>query len=313
MNLRSSIKDFNELINITSQFVGIPQEAIKKDYFIVKILKNIEDNGFLDNCIFKGGTSLSKCYPNSINRFSEDIDLTYIPDGELAPNQYEKGLKKLEAALIGDFRFDKVNSERAPHSKSAFVYFGEDADDKIKLEIGSLVRPDPITSKKLKTYIQEFLEYQGREEDIEKFGLTEITVKTLSIERTFIDKLFAVRRHAIVGSLSKKVRHIYDVVKLYEIEEIQDFLADKDQFKKIVDLTKLTDAYFLGNGRPNAEPYDSMEPFDFKSWEHKFDSTIKKEYENLHTYLLYTDELQPFSKALEVFNLIDDKMLEIEE
>ncbi|MBK5262824.1 MAG: nucleotidyl transferase AbiEii/AbiGii toxin family protein, partial [Peptostreptococcaceae bacterium] len=60
------------------------QKAIKKDYFIVKILKNIQDNGFLDNCIFKGGTSLSKCYPNSINRFSEKSKLLDFSEN---PNQ----------------------------------------------------------------------------------------------------------------------------------------------------------------------------------------------------------------------------------
>jgi len=56
-----------------------------------------------------------------------------------------------------------------------------------------------------------------------------------------------------------------------------------------------------------------MEPFEFKSWKNKFDGNIKKEYENLHTFLLYTDELQPFSKALEVFDLIDNLMFKINE
>ncbi|MBK5245952.1 MAG: nucleotidyl transferase AbiEii/AbiGii toxin family protein, partial [Peptostreptococcaceae bacterium] len=245
--------------------------------------------------------------------FSEDIDLTYITDDELNPRQNEKGLKKLEAALIGDLRSDKIIDERTPHSKSSFVYFGEDIDDKIKLEIGSKVRPDPITTKKMKTYIQECLEFYGHKDDVIKFGLSEITVNTLSIERTFIDKVFAVRRHAIVGSLSKKVRHVYDVVKLYELDEVQEFLTDREKFKRIVALAKKTDYYFLENRRPDAEPYNSMEPFEFKSWKNKFDGNIKKEYENLHTFLLYTDELQPFSKALEVFDLIDNLMFEINE
>jgi hypothetical protein len=30
---------------------------------------------------FKGGTSLSKCYPESISRFSDDIDLMYVFKG----------------------------------------------------------------------------------------------------------------------------------------------------------------------------------------------------------------------------------------
>lgn len=45
----------------------------KKDYYVVSILKEISDK--CPNIIFKGGTSLSKCY-KIIDRFSEDIDLT---------------------------------------------------------------------------------------------------------------------------------------------------------------------------------------------------------------------------------------------
>ena len=40
------------------------------------LLKNLADSEYAEKCVFKGGTSLSKCYPGSIERFSEDIDLT---------------------------------------------------------------------------------------------------------------------------------------------------------------------------------------------------------------------------------------------
>ena len=54
---------------------GINRVIIEKDYWVTIVLDylfNISD--FKNYFIFKGGTSLSKCF-NLINRFSEDIDL----------------------------------------------------------------------------------------------------------------------------------------------------------------------------------------------------------------------------------------------
>lgn len=96
MKLHLNHSDFEDLIEITSQKINIPSGAVRKDYFITIILNNLSNSGFVDNVVFKGGTSLSKCYPNSIERFSEDIDLTYIPEDGLTNKQISKKLKVLK-------------------------------------------------------------------------------------------------------------------------------------------------------------------------------------------------------------------------
>ena len=68
--------------------------------------EDLQDSIFASECVFKGGTSLSKCYTESIKRFSEDIDLTFIPKEQLSNNQYNKTLKKIE-------------NERSDRSKSS--------------------------------------------------------------------------------------------------------------------------------------------------------------------------------------------------
>ena len=45
----------------------------------------------------------------------------------------------------------------------------------------------------------------------------------------------SVKRHAICGTIEKKVRHIYDVTRLFPLPEIQAFLNDKDELKRLVD------------------------------------------------------------------------------
>ena len=64
-----------DLFNETAARMGLPPALIEKDFWVCWILKQLftikEFNGRL---IFKGGTSLSKCF-NLIQRFSEDIDI----------------------------------------------------------------------------------------------------------------------------------------------------------------------------------------------------------------------------------------------
>ncbi len=76
MNLHHEEKIFDELIMLASRKYNLPSSAVRKDYFITLILSNLQNSPFLQQVVFKGGTSLSKCYPGSIERFSEDIDLT---------------------------------------------------------------------------------------------------------------------------------------------------------------------------------------------------------------------------------------------
>ena len=56
--------------------LGRPAHLLEKDVWVVWALNALFGAGFSDATTFKGGTTLSKVY-NVIDRFSEDIDLTY--------------------------------------------------------------------------------------------------------------------------------------------------------------------------------------------------------------------------------------------
>lgn len=80
MQLHKHQDEFHNLINIVAKEKHIPESAVERDYFIVFALLSLSQSEFAPDCVFKGGTSLSKCYPGSIERFSEDIDLTKQTD-----------------------------------------------------------------------------------------------------------------------------------------------------------------------------------------------------------------------------------------
>ena len=308
MKLHEYQYEFKDLISIVASKLHIPESAVERDYYIVLLLKNLENSEYADKCVFKGGTSLSKCYPGSIERFSEDIDLTFL-GMELSDKVCDKSIKQIEAIMTADAQTDKITAERSNRSKSMYVWFANE-DNKIKLEIGSSVRPDPYSKKTLKSYIHEFLEEQGAEDDIQKFELTSVTLNVLHIERTFIDKIMSVKRHAICESLDKKVRHIYDVTRLFTLPEIQDFLRDKTELKRLIRITKETDSYYLEK-RGITKKYNPNEAYDFDSWKQYLTPQIRLRYETLHKDLLYTDEQQKFDDALHAFSDISKIFAEI--
>lgn len=302
MRLHEYQDEFRTLIPVVAEYKHLPETAIERDYYIVMLLKNLADSEYAKQCVFKGGTSLSKCYPGSIERFSEDIDLTFL-GMDLSDKACDKIIKKIENVMTVSANREKIDNERSNRSKSMYVWF-DNKENKIKLEIGSSVRPDPYSEKSFKTYIHEFLEQHNGEDDIERFELESVTLNVLNIERTFVDKLMSVKRHAICGTLGSKVRHIYDVTRLYGLSEIKSFLADTEELKRLIRITKETDSYYLSKRNINVK-YNPVGSYDFGGWNHYFTAEIRKTYESLHKELLYTDIQQNFDDALNAFTEID--------
>ncbi len=311
MNLHNSTKDFIELSALTAQWKHLLVSAIKRDYFVVLMLDNLANSDYADRCVFKGGTSLSKCYPGSIERFSEDIDLTYLGMEE-DDKTCEKEIKRIISIMTVGAQVEKIKGEGNSRNKSRKVWF-DTKDNAVKLEIGSSVRPEPYGKRKLKTYIQSYLESRNMNDVVCEFDLDQVEINTLAIERTFIDKIMSVKRHAMCGTLSQKVRHIYDVVRLYQMPEIQSFINDDDELKRILQLTKTTDAIYLKKRIINPK-YNPIGKYAFSEWENYFVDKVNRDaYETLHNSLLYTDERQDFDIAIQVFDALNQKFDSIQE
>ena len=305
MNLHKHREEFEELIAISADYIGVPADAVRRDYYIVQMMQNLQNSEYAEACVFKGGTSLSKCYPGSINRFSEDIDLTFIPVEDMNNKKYSRALKRIENTISAGFLMEKIEAERNDRNKSAYVWPENESREtcRIKLEIGSSVRPDPFSKRSMKTYIQEYLDAKGMHNVVEEFDLQEVNVNTLDITRTFLDKVMSVKRHAICGTLPGKVRHIYDVTVLLDRSDIQKFLKDTEHLKQLLSLTKETDSLYLQK-RNISEEYDPMRAYAFENWKQYFNDEIRNRYETLHEDLLYTSDRQSFKKAIQAFEFI---------
>ena len=71
--LHNDKEKFYEAMMYTHNQTNFPYEVLEKDYYVTMLLKLLSDK--IPYIVFKGGTSLSKCY-KVIKRFSEDIDIT---------------------------------------------------------------------------------------------------------------------------------------------------------------------------------------------------------------------------------------------
>ncbi len=79
MKLHLDDKIFKELIKLTAIELKINRPFVEKDYWITLVLSRLAKSKYVDESVFKGGTSLSKGY-NLIERFSEDVDIAIIND-----------------------------------------------------------------------------------------------------------------------------------------------------------------------------------------------------------------------------------------
>lgn len=242
MTLHKDLENFKALISLTARDMGILEFYIEKDYWVTYILKKLSESSFRNEVVFKGGTSLSKGY-NAINRFSEDIDLQ-LTNPSLSDNQKKKLLKNIEEEITEGMVYlpkHPRESKRGNIRKTIYQYpiqINEknkgQVSDVIVLEINSLSTPEPTETLEIESYLAKYLKKIGKEDFISTFGLESFEIEVLSVKRTFTEKVFAVLDYTFEENpeeeLGNKIRHLYDIHKLYQLQEIQDFLDTEESF-----------------------------------------------------------------------------------
>lgn len=172
--------------------------------------------------IFKGGTSLSKCH-KVIKRFSEDIDITLDEQHLTQGNRKSVKVAIEEACATLGFNIANINNikSRMDFNHYTIEYPGLFAIDGIKpdIEIDTIfsIRSFPFETKQATSIIYDYLHEMGLNEFINDYELLPFAVNTQSIDRTFIDKIFALCDYYLQGKTRERSRHLYDIYKLYPL------------------------------------------------------------------------------------------------
>jgi len=240
MKLHHDIKLFSDTLRAVSQHLDIKLEFVEKDYWITLVLSRLAKNKYVDEAVFKGGTSLSKGY-NLIERFSEDVDIAIINDKSKTGNEIKTIIRTIEKEITSDLtevQMDGVTSKGSRFRKSIFEYVTtnkSNKNNKLIVEINSFANPFPFQRLTLKSFAFDFLQQTGNEKYIEQYDLQPFEINVLSKEQTLLEKTISLIRFSFeqnaVESISKKIRHFYDLYFLMKNPECAEFVAS-DSFKK---------------------------------------------------------------------------------
>lgn len=229
MYLHENRETFQEVIEEVADYIGRTPIVVEKDYYVTLILKLLSEQ--LANCVFKGGTSLSKGY-HVIDRFSEDIDITFNEHiGESRRKKLKNVVLKGISVELGMpiTNWDKTQSDR-DYNAYFFAYdsvFGVEDDrllQYVKLETALGSYSFPTEQVEIHNYIDDFLEMKNRKDLANQFHLERFFMNVQALERTYVDKVFALCDYYLQGKSKRYSRHLYDIYKLTPMIKFDDKL-----------------------------------------------------------------------------------------
>ena len=215
--LHKNREQFREAVARTAADTGFVAEAVEKDYYVSMILREMSET--LPFAVFKGGTSLSKCY-RVIKRFSEDIDLT----ADIPLSQGQK--KKMKYSLIdvlhklglNVINLDETRSRRDYNRyeiayDSVFSSYYNSISSVIMLETSFTACSFPTVIMPVESMVGDMLKAEAPEL-LEKYELNAFRMKVQGLDRTLADKVFAVCDYYLQNRVRKHSRHLYDIYML---------------------------------------------------------------------------------------------------
>lgn len=225
---------------------------LEKDVWVVWTLQALFSSPFADGLAFKGGTSLSKAYA-AIERFSEDVDLTYdirklVPDEENAGNppdlsrsQANRLSKRIrdhllphllatEVApyLIQCLNTDKLSATVSQEGSDLFIAYDPVTappaylKSRVKLEFGARATGEPSEARLVTCYAAEVFP---------DLMFPSASPRVMRAERTFWEKATAMhvfsRQGRFRGDGVGFARHWHDLVRLDDIGVAAESIADR--------------------------------------------------------------------------------------
>lgn len=229
--------------------------------------------------VFKGGTGLSKVF-TLIERFSEDIDLSINrPISQSERRSTKKSIirigEKLGMTLCNP---DEVFSNH-DYNKYVFSYASlfSNTPQEIIIETSYYLTAFPCERLKVHSFIMDFCRENGIDFPI-PFEAADCTMNVQTLERTLVDKVFAICDYRIQDMQDRDSRHLYDISKLLTRVKLDDSL--KPLIKEVrADRLKL-------KNNPAALPQYNITEMLYEIIESRF---FEADYRDITAKLLYED------------------------
>ena len=218
MFLHENKELFKDVIEATAESQSQPIAIVEKDYYVTMILKLLSEE--VPDCVFKGGTSLSKCH-HAIDHFSEDIDIAFSEDLTQGQRKNLKdktiaGISRRLGLPISDWENARSRRDYNCYTfdyKPIGGYIQESLLLGVKMEVSLGSVSFPTIKLPVDSYVYQYLQ-QENEDIIREYQLQPFEMTLQSLERTFADKVFAICDYYISGKIQRNSRHIYDLYML---------------------------------------------------------------------------------------------------
>ncbi len=244
---------------------GIQIKAIEKDWWVTLSLKALFQTPYAQYVVFKGGTSLSKCW-KLIERFSEDIDIVLDPQAfnmryEVNPGRsYLDKLKREGCAFTSTALKNALEAElsalgvppglltveAAPvredipdtDPQTILVKYPSLCDlnpylaDVVKIEVSVRSLKEPFSDVHIQSILSEMYPQRA-------YAETPFPVAAVEPKKTFLEKIFLLHEEFQRPDLGKikterMSRHFYDLEKLMDTEAGKAALEDEDLYVTII-------------------------------------------------------------------------------
>lgn len=318
MILHKDKEDFKSLLQVASEYYKIDERIVEKDYSVSYTLSRLVTFDRKDFIIFRGGTSLTKCYTD-LKRFSEDIDLAVNKNKNLSTTQIKKLITDVEKYICMDFQEAKNGVKRKSGNYRNVEYeypsiFEEvtfaEMNPSLKIETVTFLTPNPYEKKLVKSIVYDYLKEKGFDEYIKQYNLEPFKLNVLSIKRTLMDKIVSLVRMSYNTDLSElltKTRHLYDLHLTYNT--VKEFYLNKNELSSIIKLV-----------RKDEEVSNFKDKYPYKEkwskapiWSIMEKSEIKKSYENNFGKEFVYGELPKYSDVLKSMKYIQKHLINVGE
>lgn len=257
--LKLPLQTQKELFNQISSVTGLPPFAVEKDAWITLALRMLFNSPLSEYIVFKGGTSLSKCY-NLINRLSEDIDIAldrkYLGFGVTLTKGEIRKLRKSSHSFVADklpsiltdslydyglesinFKIEVENTEISDQDPETLLLkynsvFDEETylQPNVKIELGSRSLLEPYEEIEINSLIDENYRDSAFAENI-------FIVKAVLPEKTLIEKMILLHEefHKPIDKMksNRMSRHLYDIYQIMQSPHFRKASEDKKLFTSI--------------------------------------------------------------------------------
>ena len=271
-------EEWREFISLISQETGQDILMIEKDTIQSILLDKLFASN--ESLVFKGGTSLSKGY-GIIDRFSEDIDITCSVK---LTQKEKKSLYRVLLDIAEEYGLELEKGtdniwERSDFCRYPFLYDSLFDEQKQSLKVETVFRQIsyPVDKITVSSIVSKFCKEKNLDMPID-FPSADIIISVQSLERTFIDKVFAICDYYIGNNVTRNSRHLYDIAILIKVIDM-----DKDYSELIAEVRADRD-------NPKYKNYSAQEQYNITDLLKEIISkeVFRADYENLTLKLLYS-------------------------